>query len=91
MLLLNRIWPLDEEMLRVLAERKQIVIFEESVRSGSISEHLFCALNERGFKGKCTMVTLPDRFISQCSVDWALDQYGLSAEKIEEKINALRG
>ena len=91
LLLLNRIWPLDEEMLRVLAERKQIVIFEESVRSGSISEHLFCALNERGFKGKCTMVTLPDRFISQCSVDWALDQYGLSAEKIEEKINALRG
>ncbi len=86
LLLLNRIWPFEEDMLSVLSTRKQVVVFEESVRSGSIAEHLLSALIERGFKGSFEMVTLPDEFISQCSVDWALDHYNLSEEKILKKL-----
>ena len=68
--LLNRIWPFSEELVRVLARRKHILFFEEAVRSGSIAEHLLSALVQAGFDGKYEMVTLPDGFIRQCSVPW---------------------
>ena len=58
--LLNRIWPFSEELVRVLARRKHILFFEESVQSGSIAEHLLTALVQAGFDGKYEMVTLPD-------------------------------
>ena len=91
MVLLNRIWPFSEELVRVLARRKHILFFEESVQSGSIAEHLLTALVQAGFDGKYEMVTLPDGFIRQCSVPWALDRYGLSAGKIREKLEAAAG
>ena len=83
---LNKIWPFSEEMLRVLSRRERVLIFEESVQSGSISEHLLTALNRLGFKGQFMMVTLPDGFIPQCSVPEALDRFGLSAGAIERRL-----
>lgn len=84
--LLNRIWPFSDELVRVLARRKHILFFEESVQSGSIAEHLLTALVKAGFDGKYEMVTLPDGFIRQCSIPWALQEYGLSAEAIGRKL-----
>ena len=89
--LLNRIWPFSEELVRVLARRKHILFFEEAVRSGSIAEHLLSALVQAGFDGKYEMVTLPDGFIRQCSVPWALDRYGLSVTKIRERLQTAAG
>lgn len=89
--LLNRIWPFSEELVRVLARRKHILFFEESVQSGSIAEHLLTALVKAGFDGKYEMVTLPDGFIRQCSIPWALQEYGLSAEAIGRKLREASG
>ena len=61
-------------------------MFEESVGSGSIAEHLLGRLNRAGFRGRYEMMTLPDRFIPQCSVPEALDRFGLSAGAIERRI-----
>ena len=83
---LNKIWPLSDEMLKVLARRERILMFEESVLSGSIAEHLLSALNRLGFRGEYRMVTLPDAFIPQCSVPEALDRFGLSAGAMEKRI-----
>ena len=83
---LNKIWPLSDELVRVLARRAHIIIFEESVLSGSIAEHLLSALTRAGFSGKYSMVTLPDGFIPQCRVSDALDAFGLSAGAIGRRI-----
>ena len=83
---LNKIWPLSDEMLNVLARRERILMFEESVLSGSIAEHLLSALNRLGFPGEYRMVTLPDAFIPQCSVPEALDRFGLSTGAMEKRV-----
>ena len=83
---LNKIWPLSDELVRVLARRAHIIIFEESILSGSIAEHLLSALTRAGFSGKYSMVTLPDGFIPQCRVSDALDAFGLSAGAIGRRI-----
>ncbi len=90
LLFLNKIWPLGEELVAVLSRREHILILEEAVQSGSVSEHLLSALVKAGFKGRFEMVTLPDGFIPQCGVSAALDRFGLSAAAIQRKIWTLQ-
>ncbi len=90
LLLLNKIWPLREDMVLALSRREHILFLEEAVQSGSIAEHLLAALVKAGFTGRYEMTTLPDGFIPQCSVPSALSRFGLSAEAIREKIEKLQ-
>lgn len=90
LLFLNKIWPLPETLIQVLSRREHILILEETVQSGSIAEHLLSVLIKAGFKGRYEMVTLPDRFIPQCSVSSALERFGLSVPAIRGKILELQ-
>jgi len=87
-ILLNKVWPLSDSLIAGLSRKKKILVFEESVRSGSLSEHLLMRLSDAGFVGDFEAVTLPDGFIRQCKVENALDRFGLSAEAIRRKIDA---
>lgn len=74
---LNRILPLDGELVRKIAGYDRVVFFEEAEQAGSVSEGLCLALAEAGFRGGFRAVTLPDGFIPQGKVPELLKTYHL--------------
>lgn len=74
---LNRILPLDGELVRKIAGYDRVVFFEEVEQAGSVSEGLCLALTQAGFRGGFRAVTLPDGFIPQGKVPELLQTYHL--------------
>ncbi len=77
---LNRIYPLSDGLLELISSYDRIEMFEESVLSGSISQHIAYALLERGYSGRFKAHTLPDSFVPSAKVTSALHKYGLDSE-----------
>ncbi len=79
---LNKIFPIDfSKLCEHLKECNKLIIFEETVYSGSISEYisLNCGI-------KVYPHTLPDGFIPHNDVKTSLENYGLSKEEIYKSI-----
>lgn len=74
---LNRLFPLDVELIRKIACYERILVFEEAERSGSVGERLCLSLAEAGFSGGFREVSLPDGFIPQGRVPELLKKYHL--------------
>lgn len=85
LLKLTKIFPIAEELIGEISKYKRIVFFEESLANGGISEKFGAMLMERGFSGKYTRVAAKG-FVRQAAVKSALNQLGLSSEKMTEFI-----
>ncbi len=83
---LNRIRPIDEKAVELALEAKKIFFFEEGVRSGGIGEKLAATLLQKGYKGDYSLTAIEDCFVSQASIASLMDKYGLSSQKIAEKV-----
>ena len=84
---LNRILPLDGELVRKIAGYDRVVFFEEAERAGSVSEGLCLALAEAGFRGGFRAVTLPDGFIPQGKVPELLKTYHLDCGSMKTTLS----
>ncbi|OPJ56951.1 1-deoxy-D-xylulose-5-phosphate synthase [Alkalithermobacter paradoxus] len=79
--------PLDHEGLDdIIKSHKCIFTVEDNVLSGGFGSQINLYLNSVGFKGSITNIGLPDKFIEHGKVDILYDKYGLSSEKIAQKI-----
>ena len=79
--------PLDKSyLLDASREYDLIVTLEENVRSGGFGEHVMTLLNEKGYKGRIMIVSLPDSFIPQGSREELLSKYGLDAVDIADRV-----
>ena len=85
---LNRIRPIPEEALDFALGAENIFFFEEGVKSGGIGEKLAAELLENGYKGRYSLTAVNDEFVKQATIGELYDKYGLSAEKIAQKIKA---
>lgn len=76
---LTRIFPLQSEAIEIIREHRKVYVFEECSRAGSIGEkiRLYAPLAD------CTAI---DGYVTNMSVCQALDLYGLTSEKIAEKV-----
>ena len=83
---LNRIRPIPEEALDFALGAERIFFFEEGVKSGGIGEKLAAELLENGYKGSYSLTAVNDEFVKQATISELYEQYGLSAEKIAQKI-----
>lgn len=83
---LNRIRPIDEKAVELAAKAEKIFFFEEGVRSGGIGEKLAATLLQKGYKGDYSLTAIEDCFVSQASIASLMDKYGLSSQKIAEKV-----
>ena len=83
---LNVIKPLNDKMISQAMNFNKIMFFEESVKSGSVSEKFGCALAEKGFKGKYTVATIEDNFIAHATVKSQLKRAHLDIDNIVRKI-----
>ena len=79
---LNKIFPIDFNLLnKALVTCSKLIVFEETVLSGSISEYL--SLNS---KTRVIPHTLPDDFIPHLDPITAFNKYGLSEDEIYKSI-----
>ena len=74
---LNKIYPFSEELIKTLLNFDNIHFFEESVKNGSIAEHLTLKLLESGYKGNIKVHAIDNKFIPASTVSNALKDNGL--------------
>lgn len=82
--------PLDYEMLdEVLDYHRLIVTMEENVLSGGVGEHI-CRYVEMHSTGvRVIACGIPDKFIHQGSIKALLEETGLDAQSIYQKISTM--
>lgn len=83
---MNVIKPLNKELVSEAMKFDKIIFFEESAKSGSVSEKFGDMLIENGFSGKYESVTAGDKFMSHASVKSQLKKSHLNTENIVRKL-----
>ncbi len=86
---LNRIKPIDEAAVDSVFDAKNIVFYEEGVRSGGIGEKFAATLLQKGYKGKYDIVAVEDCFVKQAKVPELMKQHHFDSDSIVEKISSL--
>ena len=81
---LERILPCPEEAVDAVADAENVFFIEEGMKHGGIGELFGQKLLEKDYKGKYRHLAIDGCFVEQASVDSAIDNMGLSAEKIAE-------
>lgn len=80
LLKLTSIYPLQQEAEDIIRSHKHVFVFEDSSKSGSIGEKIkLFAPN--------AVITAVEGFVPAMNVCEALDLYGLTAEKMVEKVS----
>lgn len=70
---------------------KQILFFEEGIKTGGISEQFLTLLTENGWKGSYEIVAVDDCFVQHSNVEQALESIGLDTISIKNKIISMFG
>ncbi len=84
---LNKIYPFSNDLISKLLTFDNIQFFEESVKNGSIAEHLLVKLLENGYKGKFEIHAINNKFIPPSTVSSALKENGLDTNSMINSFN----
>lgn len=87
---LNRIKPIDGEAIDAVMDAKQILFYEEGVRSGGIGEKFAAELLQRGYKGTYDLTAVEDCFVKQANVNDLIKMHKMDSESMAEKIKDSR-
>lgn len=79
---LNKIFPVSREVIGLISKYDTVDFFEESVRAGSVSEHISSRLSELNSKCNYTIHAIDGCFVPQQTTVQALAQYGLDTSAI---------
>ncbi len=83
---LNKLKPIDENLINLLKNYQEIFCFEESIKNGGIGEHIFCKLTELCFLGTFFLTAIDDRFVNNLTIEGALHKLNLDYEGMVKKI-----
>lgn len=79
--------PLDEKLLKEFSKESSLIIsLEDNVINGGMGSRILEVLNQCDYKGRFLNLGYDDTFIPHGSVEKLYDTYGLSPEKIVDKI-----
>ena len=84
---LNRIKPINPNVLELLKNVKTVYFFEEGIKSGGVGECFGSMLAESDVTAKFRHICIEDEFIKQASVDSQLKKYRLDKESIIDIVN----
>ncbi len=84
---LNRIKPINPNVLDLLKNVKTVYFFEEGIKSGGVGECLGSMLAESDVTAKFRHICIEDEFIKQASVESQLKKYRLDKESIIDIVN----
>ena len=81
---LNKIYPINEEVISLLEKYNEIYFFEEGVFSGGVAENIGCRLLKNGYRGKYSINAINDEFVGASTIQSALKKYKLDCESMIE-------
>lgn len=84
---LNRIKPINPNVLDLLKNVKTVFFFEEGIKSGGVGECFGSMLAESDVTAKFRHICIEDEFIKQAGVDSQLKKYRLDRESIIDIVN----
>lgn len=84
---LRELYPISENIIERLMDKKEIWFYEEGEKSGGIGEHLAAVLAGRGYSGIYRHIAVPDEFAPGASTDILLKNYGLDSESIVNRLS----
>lgn len=82
----SQIYPIEKNLLDKIEKFDKIITIEENVLSCGFGSYILEVLNSSGYKKDVLRIGLPDTFIEHGDRNLLLDKYGLSGEKIYERI-----
>jgi len=81
--------PLDEELLMNIARTHDALVFvEDSVVKGGAGSACLEVLADQNIQIESMQIGLPDEYVEHGEVNFLLDLYGLSPEKIKQRVLA---
>jgi 1-deoxy-D-xylulose-5-phosphate synthase len=81
--------PLDEELLANIARTHDALVFlEDSAVKGGAGSACLEFLAEKNIQIESMQIGLPDEYVEHGEVNFLLDLYGLSSEKIKQRVLA---
>ncbi len=86
LLIINKIKPLNENILKIALNYSLVLFYEETVKSGSIGESFADLLLSNKFNKNYYHITVPDEFVPHASVDSLMKKYKLDTESIVNNI-----
>lgn len=81
---LNKVYPVEEEIVEMLLKYKEIYFFEEGILSGGIAEHIGSRLLQKCYSGKYSVYAIGNEFVGASTIQSALKKYKLDTESIIE-------
>lgn len=84
---LNRIKPIDKNVLNELKNAKKIYFYEEAIASGGIGETFGNMLAENNITAAYKHIAVTDEFVKQASVDSQMKAYKLDSNSIISEVN----
>lgn len=79
---INKINPLPEGAVESACGCKNVLFFEEGMRSGGVAEGFATELIEKGFEGRYSITAVDGEFVSHASVERLMEKYSMSPEKM---------
>ena len=79
---LNRVFPIDDNLIELIAKYRTVHIFEEGIRAGGVGEHIASRLLEKNAGCSFKIHAIDGCFVQQQTVSEALSQFGLDTESI---------
>lgn len=83
---LNRVWPIDPDAVKSVINSKDIVFFEEGIKSGGVGEAFATLLLTNGYTGKYSHIAVDNTFVHHAPIPELLDEFGLSADEMVKEI-----
>lgn len=79
--------PLDEELIaRMAAKYGRLLVMEDGVLAGGVGEGVLLALQAQNLQAEVELAAFPDEFIPQGKPEQLFERYGMSAEKLAERV-----
>ena len=84
---LNKIKPINPNIMELLKNTKYVYFFEEGIKSGGVGECFGSMLAESDVSAKYRHICVEDEFIKQASVESQLKKYKLDKDSIINTVN----
>lgn len=86
-LVINRIFPISDEITEVILQYDRIYFFEEGIKSGGIGQKIMCKAYENGFKGTFDITAIDDEFVKAADVENQIIKYRLDRKSVSDRIS----
>ncbi len=85
-IILNKIKPIEDVIVKLSIGYKNILFYEEAVKSGSIGQSFSDMLFAQKFKGNYEHIAVDDEFVPHASVSSLIKKYHLDSESVIDKV-----